>query len=203
MKELTIHVCVFVLSLWTRVVIAKNSNFYQLRILHLNKRTTFQPENTYMSTNTPNHLNNHRKNTYRTVEETTLSITPVSDNLQKHDVGNKLAIFNKKCQEHEQCGWMEDKDSALQCLSGLCSCPSGYVFVKWPYNKVGCYRKAVLFGNCEVNEQCKTPHTSCSMRGTCLCNFGYSFLYGEGCVKRLSVHGLTAVNKTTKDPTVL
>ncbi|XP_076333709.1 uncharacterized protein LOC143237882 isoform X2 [Tachypleus tridentatus] len=141
MSVLTIQVCVFVLSLWTRVVIAKNSNFYQLRILHSNKHTTFQPENTFVPTSTLNPLNNHRKNTYRTVEETTLSVTPMLDKLQKYVVGNKLAIFNKKCQEHEQCVWMEDKGSSLQCLSGLCSCPSGYVFVKWPYNKVGCYRK--------------------------------------------------------------
>ncbi|XP_022236801.1 uncharacterized protein LOC111084357, partial [Limulus polyphemus] len=53
---------------------------------------------------------------------------------------------------------------------------------------------AVLFGNCEVTEQCKTPHTSCSTSGKCLCNFGYTFLYGEGCVQN--------PNKSTKEKNV-
>ncbi|XP_076358531.1 uncharacterized protein LOC143251066 isoform X1 [Tachypleus tridentatus] len=95
----------------------------------------------------------------------------------------KKANFNENCQRNDQCGWMTGGDLPLQCLSERCDCPFGYIFVERPYVNPGCYRKAMLFGNCQVNEQCTTSNTLCSGNGKCLCGFEYYFRYGEGCIK--------------------
>ncbi|XP_022254193.1 uncharacterized protein LOC111088418 isoform X1 [Limulus polyphemus] len=91
--------------------------------------------------------------------------------------------FHETCQRDDQCGWITGGDLPLQCLSERCACPIGYVFVQRSYVKPGCYREAMLFGNCQVNEQCKMPNTLCSGNGKCLCDYQYYFRYGEGCVK--------------------
>ncbi|XP_076358533.1 uncharacterized protein LOC143251066 isoform X3 [Tachypleus tridentatus] len=49
--------------------------------------------------------------------------------------------------------------------------------------KTSSIKKAMLFGNCQVNEQCTTSNTLCSGNGKCLCGFEYYFRYGEGCIK--------------------
>ncbi|XP_022258568.1 uncharacterized protein LOC106474535 [Limulus polyphemus] len=89
------------------------------------------------------------------------------------------------CQNDVQCEWMSGGDTSLTCVTGKCACSNSHVFVQDSYLIPGCYKKASLFENCEVDEQCTTSGAFCSTNGKCMCEYGYRYRKQEGCVQSM------------------
>ncbi|XP_022254198.1 uncharacterized protein LOC111088418 isoform X2 [Limulus polyphemus] len=179
---------VFVLCSCIRIGICEKVMLTPVRIVASHKhvfdnissgRVKIPLENSYIPLLIHNSIN---KTILTNARQTTRGVSEQTSDKHQSSPTNKVN-FHETCQRDDQCGWITGGDLPLQCLSERCACPIGYVFVQRSYVKPGCYREAMLFGNCQVNEQCKMPNTLCSGNGKCLCDYQYYFRYGEGCVK--------------------